>query len=48
MADEYDLTSLKASELEAYSGTLTKAHLVVVIVGNKPYTATVEDVQDAA
>ena len=46
-ANEYDLANLKVSELEAYSGTPTRAHLVIAIIDNKPYTITIAQVQDA-
>jgi len=44
MADTYDLATLKASEIEAYTGTPAATDLVVAIIDGKPYTITIAQV----
>lgn len=51
LANEYDVTVLTPSELQTVADasiTVTRAHLAIVIVNGKPYTATVGNIQDAA
>jgi len=47
MADPYDVANLSVGELESAPVTVTRAHLVIVIIDGKPYTATVANIQDA-
>ena len=45
MANEYDLATLKASEIEAWSGAAPAVtDLVVMIKNGKPYTITIAQV----
>jgi len=43
-ANVYDLATLKASELTAYTGTPAATDLVVAIIGGLPYTITIAQV----
>ena len=48
MANEYDLATLKVSEVEAWDGAApTRATLVLAVIDGKPYTITVAQIQDA-